>query len=205
MKIIPANLNKRESHELFMSAIVPRPIAFVSTVGEDGIFNLAPFSCFTSLCLKPALICLSIGWKRDGKKKDTLRNIEFTKDFVINVVDESLGEPMHLASFEFPSDVDEFKEVGLTPKKSDRVKAPRVAESPVNMECELIRVLEFGEIPSGCHVIIGKVVLVHVKDELWSVDHIIISKFKPLGRLGEELYCRAAEIFEMKESLKFFI
>lgn len=204
MKIIPANLSKRESHELFMSAIVPRPIAFVSTLGENGVFNLAPFSCFTSLCLKPALICLSIGWKRDGQKKDTLKNIEFGKNFVVNVVDESLGEAMHLASFEFPSDVDEFKEVGLTPIKSDRIKAPRVAESPVNMECELVQLLEFGEAPSGCHVVIGEVVLVHAKDELWSVDHIVIPKFKPIGRLGEELYCRVTDIFEMKGNLKFF-
>ena len=81
MKIDPAELNKKGLHELFMSAIIPRPIAFVSTVGKDGVFNLAAFSCFAPLCLNPAIVALGIMWKRDGQKKDTLRNIQFSKDF----------------------------------------------------------------------------------------------------------------------------
>jgi flavin reductase (DIM6/NTAB) family NADH-FMN oxidoreductase RutF len=198
MKIIPEQLDKRDSHELFMSAIVPRPIAFVSTVGEDGIFNLAPFSCYTSLCLKPALVGLQFGWKRSGEKKDTLRNIEFFKDFVVNVVDETMAQAMNQASANYPSNVDEFKEVGLTPLKSDLVKAPRVAESPVNMECKLMQIMEFGNAPTGSRFVIGEVVLIHIKDELWHNDHIKISKFKAIGRLGEELYCGIKDIFEMK-------
>jgi flavin reductase (DIM6/NTAB) family NADH-FMN oxidoreductase RutF len=198
VKIIPANLNKKDSHELLMSAILPRPIAFVSTVGEDGIFNVAPFSCFAPIGMKPALVCLQISWKRDGQKKDTLRNIEFTKDFVVNVVDESMAEAMNQASADYPSDVDEFKEVGLTAVKSDLVKAPRVAESPINMECKLLQILQFGEISTGSNVVIGEVVLVHVKDELWADDQIDISKWKPIGRLGGQLYCRMTDRFEMK-------
>lgn len=198
MKIVPANLTKRDSHELFMSAIVPRPIAFVSTVGEDGVFNLAPFSAFAPLGLKPALVCLQIGYRRDGQKKDTLRNIEFSKDFVVNVVTESLDRAMNQTAAEYPSHVDEFKEVGLTAVKSDLVKAPRVAESPVNMECKLVQILGFGEPPDGGQVIIGEVVLVHVVDELWMGDQIDISKLKPIGRLGGQLYCRVSDIFEMK-------
>lgn len=198
MKIISAGLNKRDSHELLMSAILPRPIAFVSTVGEDGIFNVAPFSCFAPIGMKPALVCLQISWKRNGQKKDTLRNIEFTRDFVVNVVDESMAEVMNQASADYPSDVDEFKEVGLTAVKSDLVKAPRVAESPINMECKLLQILEFGEISTGSNVVIGEVVLVHVKDELWADDQIDISKWKPIGRLGGQLYCRMTDRFEMK-------
>lgn len=198
MKIIPANLNKKDSHELLMSAILPRPIAFVSTLGEDGVFNVAPFSCFAPIGMKPALVCLQISWKRDGQKKDTLRNIEFTKDFVVNVVDESMAEAMNQASADYPSDVDEFKEVGLTAVKSDLVKAPRVAESPINMECKLLQILQFGEISTGSNVVIGEVVLVHVKDELWADDQIDISKWKPIGRLGGQLYCRMTDRFEMK-------
>jgi flavin reductase (DIM6/NTAB) family NADH-FMN oxidoreductase RutF len=198
VKIIPANLNKRDSHELLMSAILPRPIAFVSTVGEDGVFNVAPFSCFAPIGMKPALVCLQISWKRDGQKKDTLRNIEFTKDFVVNVVDESMAEAMNQASADYPSNVDEFKEVGLTAVKSDLVKALRVAESPINMECKLLQILQFGEISTGSNVVIGEVVLVHVKDELWADDQIDISKWKPIGRLGGQLYCRMTDRFEMK-------
>jgi flavin reductase (DIM6/NTAB) family NADH-FMN oxidoreductase RutF len=205
MKIIPENLTKRESHELFMSAIVPRAIALISTIGEDGVSNLAPFSCFTSLCLKPAIVGVQIAWKRNGGKKDTLRNIEFSKNYVVNVVEEQMAEAMTQASAEFPSDVDEFKEVGLTPVGSDLVTAPRVAESAVNMECRLVKILEFGGPPTGSHFVIGEVVLVHIKDELWSTDHIKIPEFKPIGRIGEEFYCRMVDVFEIKSKLKFFV
>jgi len=198
MKIFPVKLSKRDSHELLMSAILPRPIAFVSTIGEDGIFNVAPFSCFSPIGMKPALVCLQISRRRDGQKKDTLRNIEFAQDFVVNVVDESMAEAMNQASADYPSDVDEFKEVGLTAVKSDLVKAPRVAESPINMECKLIQTLEFGEVPTGSHVVIGEVLITHVQDELWSGDQIDISKWKPIGRLGGQLYCRITDRFEMK-------
>lgn len=198
MKISPTDLDRRTQHELFASAIIPRPIAFVSTIGEDGVFNLAPFSFFAPLCLKPAILAFSIGWKRDGQKKDTLRNIEFSKDFVFNVVTEPLAEAMNKASFEYPSEVDEFQEVGLTPVKADLVKAPMVAESPVNMECKLVQILKFGEVHSGNHVVVGEIVLVHVQDELWAGDHVEAAKLRAIGRLGEDLYCRTADTFEMK-------
>ncbi|RPJ05929.1 MAG: flavin reductase family protein [Deltaproteobacteria bacterium] len=203
MKIIPADLTKKEAHELLMSVILPRPIAFVSTLGEDGVFNLAPFSCFAPVGLKPALVCLQIGWKRDGHKKDTLKNIESSKDFVVNVVDEALAEAMNQTSAEYPSDVDEFKEAGLTAIKSDLVGAPRVAESPVNMECRLLQILNFGEAPTGSHIIIGEIVLLHVKDELWCKDQIDILQWKAIGRLGGNFYCRTRDIFQMKPPAKY--
>ena len=131
-------------------------------------------------------------------EKETLRNIEFSKDFVVNVVDEIMVQAINQASANYPSDGDEFKEVGLTPIKSDFVKAPRVAELPVNMECKLVQIVESGEAPTGGRFVIREVVLIHIKDELWLNDHIRISKFKPIGRLGEELYCRITDIFEMK-------
>ena len=198
MEINPMDLNRKDAHELFMSAILPRPIAFVSTVGEDGVFNLAAFSCFAVIGLKPALVCFYAGLKRDGGKKDTLINIEFSRDFVINIVDEPLAKAMNQASAEYPSDVDEFKEVGLTPVKSDLIRAPRVAESPINMECTLKEILESGEAAAGGHIIIGEVVRVHIKDDLWAGDQIDVSKLKPIGRLGGDLYCRITDIFEME-------
>jgi flavin reductase (DIM6/NTAB) family NADH-FMN oxidoreductase RutF len=198
MKIYPANLSKRDSHELLMSAILPRPIAFVSTIGEDGIFNVAPFSCFAPIGMKPALVCLQISRKRDGEKKDTLRNIELTKEFVVNAVDEFMAEAMNQASADYPSDVDEFKEVGLTAAKSEVVQAPRVAESPISMECKVVQILEFGEGATRSHVVIGEVLLAHIRDDLWTKDQIDISKWKPIGRLGGELYCRMTDRFEMK-------
>jgi flavin reductase (DIM6/NTAB) family NADH-FMN oxidoreductase RutF len=203
MKIKLTDLDRRGSHEVLMSAIVPRPIAFVSTTDKDDVFNLAPFSCFSPVGLKPARVCLSIDWRKDGQKKDTLKNMEYSKDFVVNVVDEVLAEAMNQASAEYPSHVDEFKEVGLTPLKSDLVKSPRVAESPVNMECTLLQVVEFGTFPTGGHMVIGEVVLVHVRDDLWNGDSIDIGKLKAIGRLGGELYCRTTDIFQMKRPYRF--
>ncbi len=202
MKIDPTDLNKKGLHELFMSAIMPRPIAFVSTIGKDGVFNLAAFSCYAPLCLNPAIVALGIMWRSDGQKKDTLRNIQFSKDFVVNAVTEDFAQAMNQTGAEYPSDVDEFREVGLTPAKADKVKAPMVAESPVNMECKLVQLLEFGEPPTGGYVVLGEVVLVHVRDDLWTGDHIDLSKFKSIGRLGEELYCRIGDTFEMKRASK---
>jgi flavin reductase (DIM6/NTAB) family NADH-FMN oxidoreductase RutF len=203
MRINPRDLSRKDSHELVMSAILPRPIGLVSTVGEDGIFNVAPFSCLAPVALKPARICLSIDLRRDGQKKDTLRNIEYSKDFVINAVNEILAEAMNQASAEYPSDVDEFKEVGLTAEKSNLVQSPRVAESPVNMECRLLQILQFGEIPSSGHIVIGEIVLVHVRDELWVDNQIDVSRLKAIGRLGGDLYCRTTDIFEMKRPSPF--
>ncbi len=134
MKIDVANLDQRDSHHLMVGAVVPRPIAWVSTVGEDGVFNLAPFSAYGVVSVKPVLVDFCVAATREGRKKDTLKNIESTKEFVINVVDETLAEAMNVTAIPYPSDVDEFKEANLTPVKADLVKAPMVAESPVNLK-----------------------------------------------------------------------
>ncbi len=200
MKFVPSSLTRKDMHDLIMSAVLPRPIAFVSTVDETGTFNLAPFSCFAPVGLKPALVCLQISWRRDGRKKDTLRNIQTTKEFVVNVVDESFAEAMNRAAAEYPPEIDEFKEVGLTPVSGDVVSAPMLSESPVNMECKLLTDLEFGEAPTGGHVVIGEIVMFHVKDELLNQKEIDISRWNPIGRLGGDLYCRVKDIFEMKRT-----
>ena len=106
---------------------------------------------------------------------------------------------MNRTSAEYPSNVDEFEQVGLTPVKSDIVKAPMVAESPVSMECQLVQVLKFGEAPDGSHVVIGQVVMVHIKDELWSGTYIEPAKLKAIGRIGgPDGYCRSTDIFKME-------
>ncbi len=198
MKINPAVLNRQDAHALLVGAILPRPIAFVSTVGKDGIYNIAPFSFFTGMSTKPAVVGFAVGCRRDGTKKDTLVNIEYTKDYVINLVNEELAEAMNQAAGEYPSHVDEFKVAGLTPVKSDLVKSPRVAESPVNLECRLMQILEFGQSPNVNSFIIGEVICVHVQEETWIDGLIKASKVQAIGRLGEDLYCRTKDIFEMK-------
>ncbi len=198
MKIDLTSLDWKEAHDLLVSAVLPRPIAFVSTIGEDGVYNLAPFSYFAVLSTKPAVVGIGIGRKRDGRKKDTQANIEFAQDFVINIVTESMAKAMNQASGEYPSHVDEFKETGLTPAQSDLIRSPRVIESPVNMECRLIQILEFGEPPRISSFIIGEMIRVHVKDEVWVDGVVKADQLKAIGRMGEDFYCRTKDIFEMK-------
>ncbi len=201
MKMDPSQLDWMEAHELLVGAVLPRPIAFVSTIGADGVNNVAPFSFFSSISVKPACVGFSIGRYRDGRKKDTLVNIEFSRDFVINIVTEELVDAMNQASKDYPSDVDEFKEVGLTAVRSDLVRSPMVSESPINMECQLMKILEFGETPRINHFVIGEVLRVHIKDDVWIDNRIKADRLRAVGRLGEELYCRTTDLFEKKRPL----
>ena len=147
--------------------------------------------------MKPLLVCFSVG-RTQGRKKDTLKNIEFSQDFVVNVVDEALAEAMVLTSASYPSQVDEIKEVGLTAAASDMVKAPRIAEAPVSMECQLRQILEFSEEGHVSSVIIGEIVLIHIKDDLMVDGHVDPSRLKPVGRMGNNIYCLVKDVFEIK-------
>jgi flavin reductase (DIM6/NTAB) family NADH-FMN oxidoreductase RutF len=202
VKFDPKDLDIKEAHDLLVCAVLPRPIALVSTLGEDGVYNVAPFSYFAVLSSKPAVVGIGIGSKRDGTKKDTLVNIEFTKDYVINVVTESLAEKMNQSAAEYPSHVDEFKEISLTPAPCELVRSPRVAESPVSMECRHMQTLEFGDEPKIERFVIGEVTRIHVNDELLEGNIIKADRLKLIGRLGEDLYCRTMDIFEMKRPEK---
>ena len=198
MKIDPTGLDSKAIHELMVGCVAPRPIAFVSTIGEDGVYNVAPFSFFTLMSMHPTVVGFAIGRKRGGSKKDTLVNIEFSRDYVINVVSEAIAPAMNQASGDYPSHVDEFKEAGLTPAASDVVKPPRVAESPIQIECRLMQIMEFGVFPRIHNFIVGEVLAVHVQDDL-IVDGVIKSdRLKAVGRIGEDLYCRTGDLFEMK-------
>jgi flavin reductase (DIM6/NTAB) family NADH-FMN oxidoreductase RutF len=198
MKIDPAGLSWRDAHTLAVGAVVPRPIAFVSTIGQDGVFNVAPFSFFASMANKPMLIGFTVATTRDGQKKDTLVNIETSGEFVLNVVTESLAEAMNQTAMNYPSDVDEFKETELTPVAADLVKPPMVGESPVNMECRLLQVMEFAHPPMISSFIIGEILRVHIKDEFYADGSINMAELKAIGRMGGDLYCRTRDIFEMK-------
>ena len=200
MKFDPKSLENRDLAHLLTDVVVPRPIAWVSTVSEQGIYNLAPFSAYSMVSAKPLLVCFSVGTTRDGQKKDTILNIESTKDFVINVVTEDLAEAMNKTSASYPRDVSEYEKVGLTPVKADLVKAPLVGESPINMECRVHQILEFGQVPTLTSLVIGEILLIHIADELYDTQSGRVSGFKAAGRLGGDgdIYCRTRDIFQMK-------
>lgn len=202
MKIDPHDLSWHASNELLTGMVTPRPIAFVSTTGKDGVYNIAPYSYFTAICNKPMIVGFSQIRKGNTQKKDTLQNIEFSKEFVINVVTEDLAEAMVQTSRSYPPDVDEFNECGLTPIQADRVRAPLLAESPINMECRLLQVLEFGREPRKNEFIIAEVVKVHIKDEFMVDGQLQPRKLRVIGRLSGHgaAYCRTTDIFEIERA-----
>ncbi len=197
MKIETATLEQQELHSLMGSAIAPLPIALISTIGEDGIYNAAPFSLVMPVSWKPPIVCASFGMRK-GEKKDTLRNIEFSRDFVVNIMDVTLIEPTIQAKADYPSNVDEIKEVGFTVVAADRVKSPLIAEAQVSLECKLVRSMAFGEGKGLRGIVFGEAVVAHIKDELWVDGKIEPSRLKAVGRLADGIYCRTDDIFEVK-------
>jgi flavin reductase (DIM6/NTAB) family NADH-FMN oxidoreductase RutF len=200
MKIDPKILNQEDSSHLLTDIVIPRPIAWVSTVDEHGIFNLAPFSAYGIVSTRPMVVGFSVGIKRDGQKKDTLRNVELTREFVINIVTKELAEQMNITSALYPREVSEFEKAGLTPMKADFVKAPLIAESPVNMECRVIQIIEFGKPSSSYSLIIGEVQCVHIREEFYNSETRRVSNLKAIARLGgeQDLYCLGQDTFNMK-------
>ncbi|MBN1826199.1 MAG: flavin reductase family protein [Candidatus Eisenbacteria bacterium] len=176
--------------------IVPRPIGFLSTVDAGGARNLAPFSFFSGVSATPPTVAVSIA-SRPGGPKDTLRNIEETGAFVVNTVDEAIAEAMNLASGDFPPEVDEFEAAGLTPVPSERVQPPGVAEAPIRMECRLDRVIRAGDprIPVG--IVLGVILLFHVRDDLWRRGAVDQERLRAIGRMGGAGYCRTRDLFFM--------
>jgi flavin reductase (DIM6/NTAB) family NADH-FMN oxidoreductase RutF len=200
MKIDTAKMDFRDLHHLLAGAVVPRPIALVSTIGENGVYNVAPLSSISIASVKPPLLSFSLSTRRrkQGEKKDTLRNIEFCKEFVVNVpVVESIAEAMNKAGGEYPDDVSEFGEVGLTAVMADLVNAPMVAESPVSFECRLVQILEFGEHPSISSLVIGEVIRAHIKDEFYANGELQSNQMHAVGRMLEP-YCRTRDTFDFK-------
>ena len=195
MKIDPNTFEN--FYRVLTGVVVPRPIAFVSTVSTDGVANLAPYSFFNAVAYNPPTVVFSSSRHVPHKSKDTLRNVEETGEFVVNIVVDDIAEAMNSTAAEYPEDVDEFEVAGLTAVPSDLVKPPRVAESPVNMECRLNQVIELGEGPGSHGLVIGTIVLMHVRDDIISGHRINHQLMRPTGRLAGSMYCHTADTFEL--------
>jgi flavin reductase (DIM6/NTAB) family NADH-FMN oxidoreductase RutF len=199
MIIDPNEDNFSNIYKLMVGAIVPRPIAFVSTLSADGVRNLAPFSFFTGISANPPVICFSPMIRgSDGKRKDTLNNIEATREFVVNIVSEDFAQQMNVCSAEFGPNVDEFVESRLTPVPSDFVKPQRVAESRVSMECKLLQIVHVSPKPLGGSIVLGEVLRFHVRDELFDNFKIDPDKLHAIGRMGGPVYARTTDRFCME-------
>lgn len=184
MQIDLRTLNTKDAYKLMTGAVVPRPIAWVSTIDTDGNRNLAPFSFFTVASRKPPMLCISIGpgvGERTGTVKDTLQNIRDTSKYVINILRADLGEAMHETSLNHAAEVDEFETAGLTGVLDTVTGVPRVGEAPISFELELDQILELGT----DHLILGKVVNYHIQEEYYVEPYKVdLDRLNPLGRLA---------------------
>lgn len=197
MIIDPSAATYPDIYRLMTGIIVPRPIAFVSTMSADGIRNLAPFSFFNGVCSNPPVICFSTAIRRDGARKDTYTNIATTKEFVVNAVPFEIAEQMNRCSADVPPEVDEFNLSGLTPLACDLVRCPRVKESPVSMECRLLQIVDFGSEPGSASTIFGRVLRFHILEELFEGGRIDPGRLDAVGRMGGSTYVRTRERFSM--------
>lgn len=197
METDPGKLPLPERYGLMISAISPRPIAWVSTISPEGVPNLAPFSFFTGVCAEPMTVCFAPVRNREGRKKDTLLNVETTRQFVVNIVTEELAGRMNQTSADYPYGVSEFEKAGLTPKPSVKVRPPAVKESPLQLECELLQIVTISEGPLGGNLVIGRVVYVRVDDRLWKEGKISHQDLKPIGRMEGSWYAKVTDAFEL--------
>ena len=189
----------REVYRLCISFINPRPIALVSTVSPDGRHNLAPFSFYNMVCANPPVVMFSTGLRRDLRPKDTLLNVEATREFVVATADEPIAQKMVDCAADLAYGESEFAFSGLTPAPATRVRAALVREAPVNVECTLRQIVPIGDGPGSSRVVFGDIVTIHVRDDLLGPDgDIDPHRLRTVGRLGAQWYCTVTTPYELR-------
>jgi flavin reductase (DIM6/NTAB) family NADH-FMN oxidoreductase RutF len=194
MTIDPKTLSPRDAYNILVGAVVPRPIAFVTSMNDRNIVNAAPYSFFNALTGSPPLIMISVG-RKNGQMKHTAENILRQKEFVVNLVTDELVHSMNISSADFPEGTSEIDQAKLTLVASTVIRTPRIATSKVNCECVLHKHLEIGTDPTD--LIIGEIVQFHVKDEFYSKGAIDQGKLRPIARMGGNFYSRTNDLFEL--------
>ena len=198
----PAEHPTRQMYKLMTGIIVPRPVALVSTMDKQGVANLAPFSFFCGVGSNPptVLFCPSLragASAGTAEPKDTLRNVEETREFVINVVSDAISAAANSSSAEVPPQVDEFVLSGLTPVASNAVRPPRVSESPAQMECKLLQVIYTGHQPGSGVIVLGEVVWFHVREDLLDNFRVDPAGLDAVGRMAGNTWSRTRDRFEL--------
>lgn len=189
-------ISPQQRYKLLVGFIIPRPIAFVTTVDENDSVNAAPFSFFNVFGEDPALVVLGFDRRSDGSLKDTTRNILETGEFVVNMVDESIATAMNTCAVDFPPGVNELAEAGLTTEASQTVRAPRIAESPACFECRHIQSIQF---KAHRTLLMGEVKWLRARDNVYDAGtmRVIDDAYKPVGRLYADLYSRQSDRFAL--------
>jgi flavin reductase (DIM6/NTAB) family NADH-FMN oxidoreductase RutF len=202
LTIDPIEHEPHQVYKIMSGIIVPRPIALVSTVDRNGIANVAPFSFFCGVgSVPPTLLFCPVLRASSGAehtpRKDTLRNVEETQEFVVNVVSESIAEAANATAAEVPPDVDEFELAGLTPVASTVVRPPRVAESPAQMECRMLQVIYTSRKPGGGVIVLGEIVRFHVREDLVNNFRIDAAGLDAVGRMAGNTWVRTRDRIEL--------
>lgn len=205
LSLDPKELTVQRLHQLLLGAIGPRPIAFASTLDQNGNANLAPFSFFNVFSANPPILVFSPARSgRTGQSKDTFNNAQAVPEVVINVVNYNMVHQMSLASSPYAPGVDEFKKAGFTPLASEKVAPFRVAEAPVQFECKVNQIIELGQEGGAGNLIICEVVQMHIQEELLNENGLIDQhKIDLVARMGGDWYCRANThaMFEIKKPI----
>jgi flavin reductase (DIM6/NTAB) family NADH-FMN oxidoreductase RutF len=208
MDVVPSQLVHRELYNILISAVAPRPIAWVSSLSASGQPNLAPFSFFNAVCARPPLLAFAPAMRSPkksdaaagepgGQPKDTLRNIRDTGEFVINIVTFELAEAMNLTSGDYDATINEFEVAKVASAPSQVVRPRRVAESPVSFECKLRQILDFNPAPEGGSLVIGEIVSIHVNERHLKEGRLDRNSLDLIGRMGGMQYTRTTQRFEM--------
>lgn len=194
----PDRLSPEARHKLTIGTIVPRPIAWTTTISPEGCVNLAPFSYFMACHSYVPALAISIG-SRDGEPKDSRANIEATGELVVNIVSEDLLDRMNVTAADFPPDVNELAVVGLTPVPSQVVRPPRVGEAPISMECRVMHTLHLGEAPRTSALFVAQICMWHIREDLVQDDFKVDqSGIHAVARMGGTFYSRAGEPFSRR-------
>ncbi|MET4206519.1 flavin reductase family protein [Bradyrhizobium sp. LA2.1] len=189
MEYAASDLTPRERYKVLTSFILPRPIAWVTSVGPTGVVNAAPFSFFNAFCEDPPLCMFAANRKPNGQDKDTFLNIQRTGEFVVNLADEPLAKAMHESSGDFPPEVGEPDYLGLKLAPSAKIAVPRLADTPWAMECKLWKMIDVND---DRRLIMGEGIHFHIRDELWDdkAMRVHMDRYHPIGRMFADRYCR---------------
>src|SRR3954451_17363968 len=186
-------------YQALVGIVTPRPIAWATTIDGQGRVTLAAFSFFNAFGANPPVVVFSPTRRRDGSKKDTLRNLEAVPEFVLNAAAEGLAGPMNATAKELPPGQSEAEYAGLELTPATKVRPPRVLASPVHLECRVRQIVPIGDGPIAANLVIGEVLLIHIDDSVLDASgRVDPRKLKTIARLGGNFYCRSTDLFEME-------
>jgi flavin reductase (DIM6/NTAB) family NADH-FMN oxidoreductase RutF len=192
MEYATTDLSPRERYKILTSFVLPRPIAWVTTLGDTGVVNAAPFSFFNALGEDPPLCVFAINLRPDGRVKDTLVNIRRGGEFVVHITDEPLAQAMHETGGDFPPEIGEPAHLGLKLAPSSKIEVPRLADAPFAMECRTWKIID---VNADRHLVFGEGINFYIRDELWDAEKMRVEMelFHPVGRMFADRYCTTNE------------